>query len=350
MHFTAVLVLLEKLLSNGKYRDYASLFVDLYRLLNLADEQIGQASTTEKSKQTELDAYKDQCDKYRDRVIQMERKLVTMESALESTGKIATALEKEKKLMGAKLDHLKKANGKLESNLADKEGSLRSFQAELSDLKSKWFGVEDKMTQAKNSANAKDMTINTLEMENASLLQKLELQSRSLETIQLAEAQCKQLENDLVSVKKERDELLAKQVQLNDELSGAKGTLSNSGRLQKMLNENESFISSLQSELSQTRSRYHQQFLEIRHKYSAEIDGLTDKLQSEKKARRDAETKCNELNERMLSLERASTELKHQETHQKKAQTEQLMKIMDETEELRKELSESKEEVGQRHP
>lgn len=312
-------------------------------LLNLADEKIVCAVDSEKSKQSEIDAYKEQCEKYRNRVIELERKIVTMESALDSTGKIASSLEWEKNSTSVKLDDLKKENNALESKLRESAESLESSESQVSSLKTKITSLENKFNQAKADVEARDTTITSLEIENGNLLQKLERQSKSLNSLQQSAEHCKQLEEEIADVKKENRELLSKQVQLKEELNSVQGTVSNVSRMQKILSENESFISSLQKDLSDTRNRNHQQFLEIRAKHSAEIDALTDKLSLEKKTRLEAETRNNELEEKMRNFEKDRSELEHQYTNHKRNLNEQLMKMMKDHDELRKQLVENED-------
>ncbi len=312
-------------------------------LLNLADEKIVVAADSEKSKQTEIDAYKDQCEKYRQRVIELERKIVTMESALESTGKIASSLDREKSSMSAKLDEFKKKNRALESNLRESAESLESFEGQVSSLKSKLTSLENKFNQAKTDGEEKDTIIHSLEIENGNLIQKLERQSKSLSTLQQSAEQCIQLEDEISKVKKENHELLTKQMQLKEELNSNQGTFSNASRMQKILSENESFISSLQKDLSESRNRHHQQFLEIRAKHSAEIEALTDKLSLEKKTRLEAEIRNNELEEKVRQLEIDRSELEHQYTNQKRNLNEQMMKVLEDHDELRKQLAENED-------
>lgn len=335
---------MEQMLYNER-RKVLSLESENVMLLNVADEKIGNAHNSERAKQSELNSYRDQCEKYRDRVLQLERKVITVESALESTGKIARALEDEKQASIPKLEQLKKANAELTNKLSEKESELLAFQDELTALRSKWSTVEERMVQSKEKSDESDKTISVLESENDNLLRKLQLQESTLAQLREQDSQFKQLEADNLSLKRKNDELMSKDLEMKEKLDDSQGIASNTQRIQKMLSDNESFISSLQNNLSQTRTKHHQQILEIRSKYTEKIDSLTDNLQVEKQGQREKQAAIHRLEEKVLTLEQTCKDLEEKGSQQSKSHLEEIAKLMKHVDEMRKQLSESKEQV-----
>lgn len=65
---------MEQLVYNER-KKVLSLEAENQMLLNLADEKVGNATNAEKARQSEMNVYKEQCKKYRDRVIQLEQKV-----------------------------------------------------------------------------------------------------------------------------------------------------------------------------------------------------------------------------------------------------------------------------------
>ncbi len=113
-----------------------------------------------------------------------------------------------------------------------------------------------------------------------------------------------------------------------------------------MLADSETFISTLQNDLSSTRTNHHQQLTDLREKYTSEIDGLATMLEAAKIAKRETEIKNNSLEDKVFSLERKISEIEDEGTNQTRSQSGQLLKVMDHANDLRKKLSESSQEVS----
>ncbi|KAL3799137.1 hypothetical protein HJC23_002265 [Cyclotella cryptica] len=329
---------MEQLVYNER-KKVLSLEAENAMLLNLADEKIGSANNAEKAKHSKMNAYKEQCKKYRESVIQLENKLIIAESALEAMGKMASALEQEKVSISAALDECKSSAESLKTELSAKEAKLLSVQEELTALQSKCSNVE-------GETNDNERTISALESENYNLLRKLDAQSSALVAFQKEETKHKHLELELASLKKRNDEMQMNEVVLRKQLIDAQDAASNAKRLQKMIADSESFISSVQKDLTETRSKYHQQLIEIRSKHSSEIDNLSNELQKEKDAKRVAEKLRNELEDKVLELETEREQLEQQLTNQSKAHEDQSSKLMHQLDEMREMLSGRREEIN----
>jgi chromosome segregation ATPase len=333
---------LEQLVYNER-KKVLSLETENQMLLNLADEKIGNANNAEIVKQSEMSAYKEQCEKYRNRVIELERKFITSESALEATGRMATTLEEDKKAMAAELDKRTMAAESLKVELEDKETKLRSVEQELASLQSKWASVHGRFG---SSSDDKEKTITMLESENFTLLRKLDAQSSTLERMQSEVEKHRLLESEYTLLKKRNDELQLNDAEMKKQLSDAQDAASNSHRLQKTIADSESFITSLQNDLAQTRAKHHQQLLEIRSKHTAEIDNLSGELHEEKRAKREAEKEMGELEDRIISLETIRDHLEQQVTNQSKAHADQTARLTQQLDETKEKLSASKEEAN----
>jgi chromosome segregation ATPase len=333
---------MEQLVYNER-KKVLSLETENQMLLNLADEKIGNANNAEKAKQSEMSAYKEQCKKYRDRVIQLERKLITSESALEATGRMATALEEDKKAMAAALDERTSVAESLKVELEENKTKLHSVERELASLHVKWTSVEGKFG---SSSDDKERTITMLESENFTLLRKLDAQSSTLERMQSEEEKHRQLESEYKLLKKRNDELQLNDADMRKQLIDAQDAASISERLQKSIADSEAFITSLQNDIAVTRTKHHQQLLEIRSKHIAEIDNLSEELHKEKQAKREAEKEIGELEDKILSLETIRDQLEQQLTSQSKAHADQTARLTQQFDETREKLSSSREEAN----
>ena len=318
-----------------------SLEAENQMLLNLADEKIGNANNAEMAKQSEMDAYKEQCNKYRDRVIQLERKLITSESALEATGKMAAVLEDDKKAISAALDQRIAAAESIKIELEEKDAKLRSTQAELATLQSKI----SHMDSSKSKPTDSERTIVVLESENYNLLRKLDAQTSALERSEKEVTQLRQLESEYQVLKKQNEELQRQDTELREQLMNAQDAAFNTERLQKNVKDSETFISSLQNDLSATRANHHTQLLELRNKHANEIDKLADELQKEKNAKREAEKLNSSLEDEVLSLQTTRDQLEQQIAFKSKDHSDQTSKLMQQLDEMRERLSVSREEA-----
>jgi chromosome segregation ATPase len=275
-------------------------------------------------------------------VIQLERKLITAESALEATGNMATALEGDKKAIAVELDQRITETKSLKAQLDEKEAKLLSTQTELHNLQSKWSHLDN----SGSKTDDREQTISVLESENYNLVRKLEAQSISLERFQTEQEKHSRLELEYNELKKRHDELHTNDAELRRQLMDAQDAASNSERLQKNVADSESFISSLQSDLAQTRASHHQQLLEIRNRHVTEIDHLSDELQKEKHAKREAENVNSKLLDKILNLETTVDRLEQKMTSQSKCHADQTDKLMQELNETREKLSVSREEAS----
>lgn len=334
---------MEQIIYNER-KKVLSLEAENQMLLNLADEKIGNATSVEKAKDSEMSAYKDQCKKYRDRVIQLEQKLITSESALEATGEMAAALEEDKKALSAALDQRITEAESLNAKLNEKERKLLSTEQELAALQSKWSSANE--GSIKRVAGDTERTISVLESENYNLLRKLDAQTSALEMLKKEEDKHRQLESDLNAIKKRNDDLQLNDAELRRQLMDAQDVISNVERLQRSLADSESFISSLQNDLAETRSQHHQQLMEMRSKHIAEIDCISDELQKEKDAKREAEKLNRELEDKILSLEVSRNQLEQQIKNRFKVHAEESSKLMQQLDEMRAKLSASREECS----
>eukprot|EP00984_Skeletonema_dohrnii_P022684 scaffold11779_cov134-Skeletonema_dohrnii-CCMP3373.AAC.2 len=307
-------------------------------LTKVAEEKVGNAITSEKAKSSVLKSYVDQCEKYRERVLGLERKVMSMESALNATSSIASTLDVEKKAISSELSQAKAKNATFDSEISDKDAVISSLRSDVSSLQSKCSRLEAALKGVESKAK--------LENENASLEDQLKEQSVVIEKLQTSVAKYTQIEDEIASLKRKNDELTAKELQMKEELSKSEVFSSNTERLRKMLSDSESFISSLQSDLSSARTSHHQQLTDARAKYSSEIDCITAQLETQIAAKRELEVKNNNLEDKVLSLQRNLFEIEDQGTHQTKAQSEQLLKMTEHADILRKKLSESGKEVS----
>ena len=312
-------------------------------LLNIADDNASHTTSSDLAKDTELAAYREQCQKYRQRVLDLERKVMTAESTIEASGKIATSLEEDKKCISTQLEEFMSNNATLEANnqalqlkLEEKEREVNSCQEEMSTLKSEWSHAKTEMDDVKEKADEDRQTVRILESENASLLQKLDESNASLAKLQVTADRCTQVEEENKTLKKSNDDLTSKHLEMSKEVNNAQCLASNTERLQKMMADNEGYITKLQDDLSKTRASHLDTLQEMRLKHSAEINTLNDKLQCATETNHDLVTKNNELEEKITSIERAYSELESSGTHQTKSQSDQILKLMEHADELRK--------------
>ncbi|KAL3777576.1 hypothetical protein ACHAW5_008595 [Stephanodiscus triporus] len=322
-------------------------------LLNVADDNVCNSMDYDRARTLELTAYREQCDKYRQHVLELTRNALTAEEALEATGHVALAYEEEKKSLLAQLEQVNSINISheatcecLRSKLENEESKTKTLEAELSTLKLRCDAAQTDVVDAKRKADEDRKLMSILESENAALLQKLNDSNTSLEKLQTIANQCHQTEEENNLLRKRNDELLAKQIEMSNEVHDARGISSNFTRLQKIMSENECYISKLQDDLSKARAVHLESLQTTRQKYSDEIDALTKKLTCEKQSRRMAEIKNNELEDKFLSIERKLSDLQSVGTHQTKAQDDQVMRLMQHADDLRKKNAECRDEYA----
>eukprot|EP00956_Cyclotella_meneghiniana_P032433 scaffold89197_cov61-Cyclotella_meneghiniana.AAC.4 len=332
---------MEQLVYNER-KKVLSLEAENQMLLNVADEKLGTVTNDASRKQSEISAYKEQCKKYRDRVIKLEQQLITSESALEATAKMGAILEDEKRSISAALDQRIISTNSLMAELDEKDTKLRSTLVELSSLQSKLLNLNNSHRNYDESKR----TITVLESENSSLLRKLEAQSLTLERLQKEEAKYTQLELEHNEVKKRNDELQLNNDTLRKQLFDAQDAVSNSERLKKNIADSESFIQSLQNDLAETRSNQHQQLIDLKNKQAAEMDNLSRELLEEKNRKRQAEKHSYELEEMINKVETANDQLNQQLINQSKAHSEHTAKLTQQLDEVRNELLASREDAN----
>ena len=272
---------------------------------------------------------------------------------MEASGQLATSLEEDKQCITTQLEEFKSNNATLEANnqalqskLEEKEREVNSCQEEMSTLKSEWSHAKTEMDDVKEKADEDRQTVRILESENASLLQKLDESNASLAKLQVTADRCTQVEEENKTLKKSNDDLTSKHLEMSKEVNNAQCLASNTERLQKMMADNEGYITKLQDDLSKTRASHLDTLQEMRLKHSAEINTLNDKLQCVTETNHDLVTKNNELEEKITSIERAYSELESSGTHQTKSQSDQILKLMEHADELRKKSLDCQEETA----
>ena len=322
-------------------------------LLNIADDNASQTTSSDRAKDTELAAYREQCQKYRQRVLDLERKVMTAESAMEASVLHATSLEENKKCITTQLEEFKSNNSSLEANnkalqskLEEKEREVNSCQEEMSTLKTEWSQAKTNMDDVKAKAEEDSQTVRILESENASLLQQLDEANASLAKLQVTADRCTQAEEENKTLKKSNDDLTLQHLEMSKEVNNAQSLASNTERLQKIMHGNEDYIAKLQDDLSKTRVLHLETLQELRVKHSAEINTLNDKLNSVTETNHDLVTKNNELEGKLSSIENAYSELESSGTYQTKSQSDQILKLMEHADELRKKSMDCQEETA----
>ncbi len=270
-------------------------------LIKAAEEKVGNVMTLEKAKSSELKNYKDQCEMYRQKVLGLERKVLSTESALISTSSIATTLEEEKRTISSELSQAEANVATLKSELSDKDIKIDSLQSEIANLQSTRSNLEAALRSAQTKIK--------LENEHASILDQWKEKSMLVEKLQISSAKYKEIEDENALLRRKNDELAAKEMQLKEELSKSEVFSPNTERLRKMLSDSESYISSLQDDLSLARTTHHQQLTDARAKYSSEIHSITAQLETQINAKRELETKNNNLEDEVLSLKRKLPEI-----------------------------------------
>ena len=343
---------MERLLDEERHKTL-SLESENQMLLNIADDNVCHSTDVDRARINELTAYKEQCDKYRERVLELTRDALVKEEALEATGKLAAEHEEETKSLLAQLEKMNSSNISHEATnecfrtkLENEESKTKSLEAELSKLKSQCSAAQSDVVDAKHKADEDKRLMSNLESENATLLQKLNDSKASLEKLQTIASRCNETEEENDLLRKRNDDLLSEQVEMSKEVHDARSLASNITRLQKNMSDNECYISKLQDDLSKSRAVHLESIQNTRQKYSEEINVLTDNLKCEKESRRLEERKSNELADKLLSMERELSNLQNNGNHQTKAQDDQIMKLMQHADDLRKNNIECRDEYA----
>ncbi len=199
------------------------------KLVNVANEKVGNAVTLGKAKSSELKSYMDQCEKYRESIVELERKVMSMEGNLNAKSAIATTLEQEKKLLASELAELKTSNVTIKSELSDKDAEIISLQSDRSVLQSKCSKLETTLNGINNVSTDDKQIIVMLEDENASLLTQLKEKSAIAERLQISAEHQNRVQEENASLKRKNEELIAKELQMKEELSKSEVFSSNTG-------------------------------------------------------------------------------------------------------------------------
>jgi len=343
---------MEKLLDEERHKTL-SLESENQMLLNIADDNVCHSTDVDRARINDLTAYKEQCDIYRQRVLELTRDALVKEEALEATGKLAAEHEEETKSLLTQLEKMNSSNIAHEATnecfrtkLENEESKTKSLEAELSKLKSQCSAAQSDVVDAKHKADEDKRLMSILESENATLLQKLNDSKASLEKLQTIANRCNETEEENDLLRKRNDDLLAEQIEMSKEVHDARGLASNITRLQKNMIDNECYISKLQDDLSKSRAVHLESIQNTRLKYSEEINALTEHLKCEKESRRVEERKNNDLVDKLLSMERELSNLQNDGNHQTKAQDDQIMKLMQHADDLRKKNFECRDEYA----
>jgi hypothetical protein len=201
------------------------------KLVNVASEKVGNAVTLGNAKSTELKSYMDQCEKYRESIVELERKVMSMEGNLNAKSAIATTLEEEKKLLASELAELKTSNVTIKSELIDKDAEIISLQSDRSVLQSKCSKLETTLNGINNVSTDDKQIIAMLEDENATLLTQLKEKSAIAERLQISAEHQNRVQEENASLKRKNEELIAKELQMKEELSKSEVFSSNTGEL-----------------------------------------------------------------------------------------------------------------------
>ncbi len=199
------------------------------KLVNVANEKVGNAVTLGKAKSSELKSYMDQCEKYRESIVELERKVMSMEGNLNAKSAIATTLEEEKTLLASELAEMRASIITIKSELSDKDAEISSLQSDRSVLQSKYSKLETTLKGINNVSTDDKQIIVMLEDENASLLTQLKEKSAIAERLQISAGHQNRVQEENVSLKRKNEELIAKELQMKEELSKSEVFSSNTG-------------------------------------------------------------------------------------------------------------------------
>jgi chromosome segregation ATPase len=322
-------------------------------LLNLADDSVCHSTDVEQARVKELAAYKEQCDKYREHVLELTRKALISEEALEATGQMASAHEVEKKSLIAQVERLSSSineqenkNEFLHTALESEKAKTDRLEAEISTLKSMCLVAQADVVDGRHKADEDSKLTSILESENADLLQQLNGLKITMEKLQTVANRCDQIEKENNLLRKRNGDLSAKEIEMSKEVNEARSLASNTYRLQKSVSDNESYISKLHGDLSDARAVHLESLKNMRSKHSDEINALTINLMGEKESRRNAEVTRSELEDKCVSMERELADLRNADIHQRKAKDDHVMKLMQHADDLRMKNIECREEYA----
>ena len=305
-------------------------------LLNIADGNKDRDAKSERARDAKLAEYRDQCARYRERVLELERRASSAEEALETTGQMATSLERDKDALAEKVERAKAERAGLESTVGEMKSRVDGLEEDALAGASERSKLEAQVAEARKDAEVGDKTIVRLEGENAELVKRLDAATEAASRAQSTAEQRRQLEEEVAFVRRRNEELLSRHDEMSKEVDDAAGLASNAERLRRMVADNESYISKLQGDLSKARAANLESLRRVRAEHSAEAEAASDRLQREKDGRREAEMRNVELADKLASLERAHADLEQSGTRQAKSRDDQLSKVMKHADELRR--------------
>ena len=210
-------------------RKVLSLESENEKLVNVANEKVGNAVSLGKAKSSELKSYMDQCEKYRESIVELERKVMLMEGNLNAKSAIATTLEEEKTLLASELAEMRASNVTIKSEISDKDAEISSLQSDKSVLQSKCSKLETTLKGINNVSTDDKQIIVMLEDENATLLAQLKEKSAIAERLQISADHQNRVQEENASLKRKNEELIAKELQMKEELSKSEVFSSNTG-------------------------------------------------------------------------------------------------------------------------
>jgi len=302
--------------------------------LSLGSQQL--SNDVDRVREKELIAYKEQCETYRQTVLEMTKKALHSDEEIVAADQMILALEEEKKLLISQLDQmqsLETMNASLLKKVEDGELKTSMLETEMATWKSRCSEATSDVATAKSKADEDRKLMTILESENASLIMKLN-DSKNLVTIA---DRCSQLEKENVALRERNDNLIDKNNEMSKEVHESQVLASNTTRLQKIMSDNECYISKLQDDLSKARALHLESIQSTRQKYSDEIKTLNVSLTNEKEARLTVEKQIDELKDNLAAVERTNVELQSISSQHAKAQDNQTLKLMEHADLLRQE-------------
>lgn len=302
--------------------------------ISVGNQQL--SNDVDRVREKELNAYKEQCETYRQTVLEMTKKALDSDEIIVAADQMLLAVEEEKKSLISQLEQmqsLETTNESLLKKVEDGELKTAMLETEMATWKSRCSEATSDVATAKSKADEDRKLTTILESENANLIMKLN-DSKKLVTIA---DRCSQLETENVALRECNDYLIDKNNEMSKEVQEAQVLASNTTRLQKIMSDNECYISKLQDDLSKARALHLGSIQSTRQKYSDEIKTLNISLNKEKEARLTAEKQIYELNNNLSSVERTNVELQNISSQHAKAQDNQTLKLMDHADLLRQE-------------
>ncbi|EJK48145.1 hypothetical protein THAOC_33087 [Thalassiosira oceanica] len=303
-----------------------SLEAENQMLLNIADDKQDDTKSERVTKK-ELAACKEQCKGYQQQVLELERRVMSAEEALESASQKATALEQDKLILEEKIGNITADRTRLESSLVEMNTAMKCLEQNLASKASRQSELETQLAQTKKNAEISDNSACRFAKKNTEL-------------------------------KKHNEELLSRHNDMLREVEDATALALSIDPLKKMIKDNEAYIARLHDDLSVARSNNLESLKKARTRYSAEIKDLSDRLRQEEEEKREVAIKNIELTNILTSPEQACFRADNTDSvlTSKEDQVDELTKQADELRRkhassqenviaLRKELSESERAV-----